>query len=291
MEATHQLMPAQHTVNIGESELSYLFYDGPGPTIVLLHATGFSPWLWHPVARSLSARYRIVAPYFCDHRMADPENGGLSWLQLAKDLVDFLTVVGIESPYVVGHSMGGAVPIIAAGKLDLAVSKMVLIEPIILPKKLYAVEMHVEEHPLASKSIKRLNYWEDRRTARQYLTEKSLFQSWDPEVLDLYLDYGMTPGQSGGLELTCHPRREAALFMGSMAFNPWPVIGRIDCPVLVLEGEQTENKGLIDFKKISETFQNGRYHVVSGAGHLIPMEKPSEVTDIVASFLGEQPEG
>lgn len=282
-----QQMPDQLIVDVGGRELSYLLYDRPGPTIVLLHATGFSPWLWHPIARALSTHYRVVAPYFCDHRVSDPENGGLSWLQLAEDLVGFLSELEIESPYMVGHSMGGAVTTIAAGKFGLPVSKMVLIEPIILPRELYTIEMRVADHPLAGKSVKRLNYWEDREAARQYLEEKSLFKSWDAEVLDLYLTYGITSGRSGGLELTCHPKREAALFMGSMAYDPWPVLNHVNCPVLVLEGEHTENKGLIDFKKIAGTFPNGRHQTISGAGHLIPMEKPQEIADIVADFIDD----
>ena len=281
-------IPDPLTVDIGESEISYLLYDAPGPTVVFLHATGFLPWLWHPIARSLSERYRVVAPYFCDHRMTDPENGGLSWLQLADDLVCFLGALGIESPAMVGHSMGGAVMTIAAGRFGLPVSKMVLIEPIILPKELYTIEMQVSDHPLAGKSIRRMNYWADRDAARRYLEKKSLFKSWDAEMLDLYLEYGMTPGRSGGLELTCHPRREAALFMGSMAYDPWPVIHRVHCPVLVLEGEHTENRGLIDFEKIAATFINGSHRVVSGAGHLIPMEKPKEISEIVSTFLDER---
>jgi pimeloyl-ACP methyl ester carboxylesterase len=47
--------------NIGDAELSYLRYEGEGPPLIFLHATGFQPWLWHPLAQELTDAYRILA--------------------------------------------------------------------------------------------------------------------------------------------------------------------------------------------------------------------------------------
>ena len=78
--------PVLMTQNVGDADLPYLLYDSHGPTLLLLHATGFLPWLWHPIARELSPSYKIIAPYICDYRKADPEKGGLRWMTVAKDI-------------------------------------------------------------------------------------------------------------------------------------------------------------------------------------------------------------
>ncbi|NLW66226.1 MAG: alpha/beta hydrolase, partial [Bacteriovoracaceae bacterium] len=57
-------MPEILTQDIGDVDLSYLLYEGDGPTLILMHATGFLPWLWHPIARELAPSYRVIAPYF-----------------------------------------------------------------------------------------------------------------------------------------------------------------------------------------------------------------------------------
>ncbi len=277
--------PVLRFADIGDAEIKYLLYDGSGPTIVFLHATGFLPWLWHPLARGLNDTYRVICPYFCDHRQADPEKGGFDWMLLAKDLTDFCRCLEISSPLMVGHSMGGAVMAIAAGHFGLDVEKMVLIEPIFLPQEFYSLQLRVEDHPLAGKSIRRRNHWSDQSEARAYLKSKPLFQNWDEEILDLYIRYGMVASDAGGLELACHPRREAALFMGSLSYDPWPILPKVRCPVLVLEGEQTENKGVIDFKRAAGTFPRGQYRRIEGAGHLIPMEKPQETMALIRSFF------
>jgi lipase len=278
-------LPIEESVNIGDSVIDYLHYDSSGPPLIFLHATGFLPWLWHPIARELSDSYHIICPYFCDHRDADPQNGGFDWFLLAQDLTRLCRTLGIVSPFMVGHSMGGAIMTIACGALGLDIRKMILIEPIFLPREFYNLKINVEDHPLAGKSIRRRNSWEDADQARRYLKSKPLFRSWDDEMLDLYIQHGLAPSDSGGLSLTCHPQKEAALFMGSMGYDPWPILSNISCPVLVLEGETTENKGIIDFKKAADAFPNGAHRIIRNAGHLIPMEKPYETLEIIRAYF------
>lgn len=265
--------------------MQYLQYPGDGPPLVLLHATGLLPWLWHPIARDLSSRYRVIAPYFCDHRTCEPEEGGLSWSVLARDLVALCDSLDIRKPYLAGHSMGATVVTIAHASEGLPAEKMVLIEPIFLPQAIYDTGLTVDTHPLASRSIKRRNAWNTGEEAKSYLRSKKMFEKWDEEMLDLYIRYGMVSGDGGGLVLACHPRREASLFMGGMQFNPWPVIPKIECPVLVVEGETSENRSFIDLPSIAATIPRGHYRLVPDAGHLIPQERPAEIAAIIDDFF------
>jgi pimeloyl-ACP methyl ester carboxylesterase len=276
--------PKTLTQNIGDTDLSYLLYDGHDSTIILLHATGFLPWLWHPISRELSKSHSVIAPYFCDHRETDPEKGGLSWMTIAHDLAVFCKKLNIKKPLLVGHSMGATVLIMANAAFGLEASGLILIEPIFLPENLYNIKIRVEDHPLASKSIKRKNHWKDEEDAMSYLNSRSLFKNWDTEMLELYIRFGMKQGDSGGLQLTCSPKREASMFMGAMHYDPWPLLPKISCPTLVLEGEKSENRHYIDLKKISSLIPNSSYKPIAHAGHLIPMEKPKEIIAIINDF-------
>lgn len=272
--------------DIGDADVQYLTYHGNGPTIILLHATGFSPWLWHPVSRELAAHAHIIAPYFCDHRETDPQAGGLSWMLLAEDLCRLCSKLKIHDPFIVGHSMGATVATIANAMHGDIARKMILIEPIFLPREFYDIQISVEQHPLASKSIKRRNYWENRTEVLNDLKSKPFFQSWDDEILNIYLDHGMAETEAGGLELACAPQREASLFMGGMHYDPWPMLEKVSCPVRILEGELSENRSYIDLKKAAETFPSGSFQRIPGAGHLIPMERPNEILRIIKTFFG-----
>jgi pimeloyl-ACP methyl ester carboxylesterase len=278
--------PEAKSQNIGDTDIQYLKYSGEGPTAIMLHATGFSPWLWHPISKELSKYCQVIAPYFCDHREIDPEQGGFNWGLLAEDLCRLCETLRIDAPLVVGHSMGATVATLANSLYKDIARKMILIEPIFLPQELYNIQLSVEQHPLASKSIKRRNYWKNRSSALRDLQSKPFFQSWDNEILEIYLKYGIMEAEAGGLQLTCSPHREASLFMGGMQYDPWPLLSKISCPVLLLEGELSENRSYIDVKTAAQTFPNGIYQLVHGAGHLIPMEKPLETLEIIKTFFG-----
>jgi len=281
----HNAEPRHLYQEIGEVDLPYLLYNGKTQPIILMHATGFLPWLWHPIARKLCAEHRVIAPYFCDHRIFEPDQGGLDWMIIARDLATFCKKLNIESPYLVGHSMGATVLTIAHATFGLRSKGLILIEPIFLPRDFYRTQIKVEQHPLAAKSIRRRDSWKHKQDALNYLTSKQLFKKWDKEMLDLYIDHGMNESQNGGLQLACSPKREAALFMGGVNYDPWPILKNVSCPTLILEGEISENRSYIDLKKAAGMIANCSYKMVAGAGHLIPMEKPQEVTEIINEFF------
>jgi lipase len=280
------MMPEVLSQDIGDVELQYLDYPGSGPTVIMLHATGFLPWLWHPIARELAGGFHVIAPYFCDHRVFDPDEGGLSWLVLAEDLATLIKRLGISEPLIVGHSMGATIASMAEVLQGPLASRMILIEPIFLPSGFYEMDITVEQHPLASKSIRRRNAWSGEDEAREYLGGKGLFMNWDEEMLDLYLEHGMTEADNGALTLACHPRREAALFMGGMVRDPWTLLDGISCPVLLVEGEKSENRTVVDLGRAASIIPGADLQVVANAGHLVPMERPGEVLALIREFFG-----
>ncbi len=278
--------PEVLTSEVEGFSIQYLLYknneNSNAKWLLLLHATGFFPWLWHPIARELY-NFSIIVPYFCDHRVCDPERG-LSWYTLAQDLNKLLDSLAIAETFMVGHSMGGTI-VTLAHYLKKRARKMILIEPIFLPEIAYDTHISVKQHPLASKSIKRKNNWKDTEEAFSYLKSKSLFKNWHPEMLEIYITQGMKEDHNASLTLTCPPQREAALFMGSQALNPWPLLSEIDIPVMIVEGEISGNKKYIDLKRAASLFSHSRYMEIKEAGHMIPMEKPQEIISLIQDFL------
>jgi len=271
--------------NIGDANLQYLRYEGSQPTLMMLHATGFLPWLWHPIAGALADRHRVIAPYFCDHRIADIDSGGLDWMLLAEDLSKLCYQLKVDRPVLIGHSMGGTVMTYAQAVFGLNALGMILIEPIFFPEDYYRMDLGPEDHPLASKSLKRRNHWDSAADVKAYLKTKPLFANWEDEFLDLYIEHGTMADKDGGLELTCPPPREAAIYMGDKSHDPWPLMSKIKCPVLVIEGGQSTNRQHIDLAAAASQFPNGRFQRIAGAGHLVPMEKSKQILEIIFDFV------
>lgn len=270
---------------MGGAELPYLYYPGGEKKMLFAHATGFLPWLWHPIIEAFVPEYSVWAPYICNYRSCNPYEGGLKWNVIAEDLAAFCRAQNIENHVQVGHSMGATVSAIAASAYDMKPRGMVLIEPIFLPDEFYKLTPSVKDHPLASKSIKRVNYWPSEEEAMSYLQSRSFFSNWDKDVLALYKQYGMEKLPAGDMRLTCAPESEAAMFMGGWCCDPWPLLKKIQCPVLVIEGEKSPNVGFVDIQRAVAELPAGRYGSVAGAGHLIPMEEPGVITGMVKSFI------
>jgi len=278
-------IPELKTEDVGGARLPYLYYEGGARSILFAHATGFLPWLWHPVVSEFVPEYSAWAPYICNYRSCNPQEGGLSWDVIAGDLAAFCRAQKIDAPLLVGHSMGATVLAITAAAYGITPRGMVLIEPIFLPDEFYKITPTLEDHPLASKSIKRVNHWQSEDDAMSYLKSRSFFSSWDGGVLDLYKRFGMEKLPAGDMQLTCAPESEAAMFMGGWDRDPWPLLPAIQCPVLVIEGGKSPNIGLVDIQRAVRALPLGRYATVAEAGHLIPMERPVEIAGMIRNFI------
>lgn len=271
--------------NLGETQLPYLLYEGEGPPLIMLHATGFSPWLWHPLAGALARSFRVVAPSLCNHRHRDPRQGGISWALLAEDIVRLCEAQHLEHPYLVGHSMGATIQLLAHGHLGLPAAALVLIEPVVFPEGFYRSPVALETHPFAVRALQRTNHWHDIAEARAYLHSRPLFQGWTEAALDLYLHHDLTEAAGGGLHLACPPEQEAALFLGGTHLDPGPSLARVACPVLLLEGAESELRGMLDFERVCSLLPACEHRRIQGAGHLIPMERPDAVRQEIETFL------
>jgi pimeloyl-ACP methyl ester carboxylesterase len=82
---------------------------GSGPAVLLLHGIGDSSESWVPVMADLARDHTVVAPDLLGHGGSDKPRADYSVAAYANGMRDLLTVLGIGSATVVGHSLGGGV--------------------------------------------------------------------------------------------------------------------------------------------------------------------------------------
>jgi pimeloyl-ACP methyl ester carboxylesterase len=82
---------------------------GSGPAVVLLHGIGDSSESWVEVMADLARDHSVVAPDLLGHGGSDKPRADYSVAAYANGMRDLLTVLGIESATVVGHSLGGGI--------------------------------------------------------------------------------------------------------------------------------------------------------------------------------------
>jgi pimeloyl-ACP methyl ester carboxylesterase len=70
-----------------------------------------------------------------------------------------------------------------------------------------------------------------------------------------------------------------------MHYDPWPLLPKVQCPVLVLEGAESGNRNFIDLEKAAAGFPHGRFQRVADAGHLVVMEQPKQILGLIETFV------
>ena len=102
---------------------------GKGPALLLLHGLGCDHTTWDRVIDSLARRYTVIAPDLLGHGQSAKPRADYSIGGYANGMRDLLTVLGVETVTVVGHSLGGGVAMQFAYQFPERTERMVLVAP------------------------------------------------------------------------------------------------------------------------------------------------------------------
>ena len=113
-----------------------LSYDDVGsgePPLVLVHGAACNRRFWNQQVPRFCADHRVVAVDLRGHGESDAPSDRYTVRLFAEDLAATCTQLGIESPVVIGHSLGGLVALDFACAYPDHVAAVVLIDSPLLP--------------------------------------------------------------------------------------------------------------------------------------------------------------
>ena len=109
-------------------------FGGEGPDLLLVHATGFCAEPFGPLARQLGGRFRCWALDLRGHGRSDrPDDGDFSWSGFATDVLAVIDHLGLDRPFGVGHSCGGATVLLAEQARPDSFRSLYCFEPVVMP--------------------------------------------------------------------------------------------------------------------------------------------------------------
>lgn len=240
--------------------------DGSGDPVVLVHAGVADARMWEPIVPALAERRRVVR---FDMRGFGRSRSARGAYTDAGDLRALLDALAIERAHVVGASFGGLVALELAATQPARVASLVLLAaalPDIDPSPALVAFAEAEEAAIAVGRI-------DDAVAvnvRMWASEST------PEVQALVADM-----QRIAFELQLREGAE------SDELDP-PVsarLGAIGVPATVAYGD----RDVADFEQIARRLHAGlpdaTLHEVAGAGHLLALDRPGEVTQLILRHL------
>jgi pimeloyl-ACP methyl ester carboxylesterase len=266
--------------------------------IVFSHANSFPASTYQVLFRSLRGRgFNVRALEKFGHDPLYPVSN--NWPHLVQQLCAFTQeqAQALGQPvWLVGHSLGGYLSLMAALRLPQIVKGAVLLDSPLLSGWKAGVVGLVKRTALVGSfspgavSQRRRNSWASADEALAHFRHKKAFAQWDEQVLRDYISHG-TEDQDGKRVLAFDRAVETAIYNGlphnlARQLQKYP----LQCPVHFIGGSQSEELRRVG-TTLTRKVTQGRMDMMEGS-HLFPMEKPIETAAAIEAALrgmGAQP--
>lgn len=247
------------------------------PPVILLHGVSDNGLCWTPVARDLQADYDAIMTDARGHGQTGGSLESFSYKQLAADVAGLIGALGLEKPYLFGHSMGAQTAAVVAAEYPGLVRAVVLEDPPFIdapPARAQPADEQVEE-PFGKYAQFLLRLKTESPEQRLVLARQAN-PNWD----DVELDPWVNSKVEFDLEVFKH-------FEGAF---PWrEPLPRISCPILLVTGDP--KAGAIVSPQIAQEaaslWQQGQVVQIQGAGHCIHRDRYAETIPQVLDFLSQ----
>lgn len=235
------------------------------PPVLLLHGAGGTHLHWPPEVRRLNGQ-RIFALDLPGHGKSDGI-GFQSVVDYAQSIAAFIRALKLPPVILVGHSMGGAIALMLALRFPKRVRGLALVGS--------GARLRVSPAILESAS------------------NPATF----PTAVQTVINLAFGPQAEARLKELAAERmlatRSSVLhgdFLACDAFDVMEKVNRIKAPTLVLCGSEDKMTPVRYSEFFHETIEESQLHIIPGAGHMVMLEEPQAVAQILLDFLNTFPD-
>jgi pimeloyl-ACP methyl ester carboxylesterase len=230
----------------------------------------------------LREHFSIVALDQRGHGDSDKPESGYEWSRFGDDVLAVVDALELTDAIGIGHSAGATALILAESKRPETFSRLVLLDPTLLPPEFRAA-VPGGINPMAEQARRRRAVWDSTDELLERLRARSPLATWREEFLRAYVVHGTKPRADGSVELKCPPEIEALVYAAGPN-DAWERLTTIECPTLIVTGQSSPMWGNGRGELAAAQLPNGRWEAVDG-GHFFPMERPEETCDLIVPFL------
>ncbi len=247
-------------------DVRYLRTGGDKPPVVLLHGLTLNGACWTPLARALEKDYDIVMPDARGHGNSSAPDHGYRYNNLAADVVSLIDALGLATPVVLGHSMGGMTAAVVASQNPKRLRGLVLVDPTFLtPQR----QREVHKSDAADQHRRILNQPKEDLLAEM----ESRHSRRSREVIELFAE----------------ARFQTSIHAYKVLTPPNPdymqLINALDVPSLLIVGDVGSIVTLEIAAELTRLNQRLGVIQIEGAGHAVPYDQPERFSAVVQTFL------
>lgn len=261
------------------------------PTIIFSHANSFPASTYRVLFAELRRRgFKVKAVEKYGHEERYPVTN--NWPHLVQQLADFAGAeqqkTG-EPAFLVGHSLGGFLSLMAAARHpELACGVLLIDSPILGGWRATGVSVAKRTQLIGAVSPgaiskARRNSWPDADAAFEHLRHKKAFAHWDPQVLRDYVEHGMH--EEDGKRVLSFTREVETAIYNTLPHHLDSLLKRhpLKCPAAFIGGRHSAEMKQVGMA-MTEKVTKGRITMLDGS-HLFPMEQPVATAAAIETSL------
>ena len=275
--------------NLIESEIPFHNFGGDGETIHFAHANGYPPESYRQLLSPLTNDYKVIGmlqrPLWDNSDYNEIKN----WHQLADDMIQFLDEQSLKGIVGVGHSLGAIVSVLAASKRPDLFKKLILIEPVIFPKLMTAVNhfmpmsLRKKYVPVAKVALKRKDHWSTEQEIFDSYRKKKIFALLSDASIWDWIKAGIVPHKEGGVTLRFTKQWEAHIY--ATVTNVLDALDKLTVPFYIMRGAKTNVISDKMWTKLSRKYPTERLIEYKNATHLLPLELQERVANDILRII------
>lgn len=263
---------------------------GRGQPLLFAHANGYPPGSYRALAGALGDSGRLLAleqrPLWGDPQPPQP----LHWSLFADDLLQLLRQQFREPQWVMGHSMGATIAVLAADREPQRFAGLILLDPVFLAdRRLLAMRLMGRRRrarlPMVRRALRRPQHFPSREAAFSFYRDRRAFAGLDDDALRDYVSASTAPDPAGGLRLRFPAAWEAAIYQSAPRVKP--LLRRLELPTLGLRGCESATLEPALWQRWAHWQPAATLRECPG-GHLFPLEQPRAAAALIAAFLATQ---
>ena len=288
------LHPWSHTSSAGFTLRGWHSTPSGKPLLHFLHGNGFCGRAYEPLLRHLAEPFDLWISDAQGH--GDSDHGGrfVGWNRSAELAVEAFeagrAAFGEVPRFALGHSFGGVLSGLILARQPGLFQRAVLLDPVLftpnmlrLKQVLGALGLYDRLNDKAKRARARRNHWADADEARNRLRGRGIFKNWDESALTAYVEHAMKPHPEGGLQLKCHPDREAEVF-STAPQGLWRALRQVRTPATLIYGQDSYPFVLDSARRLPRLNPQVQARAVEG-GHCFMQERPQATARLVQDYL------
>lgn len=239
------------------------------PLVVLIHAVGLDLTYWGDQIEALAASYDVIAYDLPGHGRSDKPESGFGFADAVAGLSQVIEDAASGPAHLVGLSVGGMIA------QHLVLARPDLVRSLSL---IDSISTFPDQVRTALRERARLTRAEGmevilKPTLERWFTED--FAARRPDVIE----------RVTRTLLADDPEVHAGMWEMIATLDTAPQLPSVAKPTQVMVGEHDPTTPVAASRLMAERIPGATLHVIAGASHMAPLEKPAEINRFLSDFL------